>query len=158
MGKKKPTRKEQNGKVLVDPKVLMAAMAENKPEYQDLVGNPLLLDAGVATIGDGVEIRYDPKSEFITICGKKVPKLELWQVVFSTCDARTREQLLPVRQTEVMHYVKEHNVQLKKDMRKGEILRVRCETSVPLTVVEGLAGMHKKEIQAKSSSGIIIPR
>ncbi len=71
--------------------------------------------------------------------------MDLWAMVYTISGPDQQEKMMPVRKTEVMHYVKEHNIQLKKDMKKGSILRARCHVSVPLTVVEGLKGMVEKE-------------
>lgn len=78
-----------------------------------------------------------------------VGKTDLWAAIFAIADPETQEKLMPVRQTEVMHYSKFHRVRVKRDIKAGEELRVRCETSVPLTVVEGLKGMVEKQTKSK---------
>ncbi len=91
----------------------------------------------------------DPESEHIMVkfAGKetKIKRMDLWGMVYAIMGEIEQEKMTPVRKTEVQHYDKEHLYQLKKDAKKGTVLRIRCHLSVPLTVVEGLKGMVEKE-------------
>lgn len=148
MASKKKKKNKNDGMVLVDPKILAAAAAEGhkaEEEYHDPKGNPLVTSKGEAELGDGLVIKYDPKHDMLDIGGRKVTKLELWQFVYSIVDANMREQIMPIRQTEVMHFTKVHTVQLKRDLKAGQFMKVRCHNSVPVTVVEGLAGLEQKK-------------
>lgn len=110
-----------------------------------------LLDKNSLHIGDvehGIQFDFDPADKFLTVkIGKetaRVKYVDLWGVVYALGDERQMEQITPVRQTEVMVYERVHNVKLKKNMRAGEIMKVRCKIDVPVTIVEGLAGFKEK--------------
>jgi hypothetical protein len=154
-----PEKKDEN-MVMVDARIVAAAAGESAEKGVEHIdqGVPLVTGHGKVELGTGLRIAYDEKSQTLEaeIGGKTatMTKLELWQFVFSICDPDLREQIMPVRQTEVMEYTKVHTVQLKKDMRRGEIMKVRCITHVPTTVVEGLAGMVER---GSAKSSIILP-
>lgn len=116
-----------------------------------------LLDRHQIKMGD-VTFDVHPKSDWIDVTiGKEHGKIkysDLFGMVFTIADPKRQEEMMPVRQTEVMRYRKVHAVQLKKDMHKGEIMKVRCETDVPLTVVEGLRGLVEKE----KKTTLILPK
>lgn len=52
-----------------------------------------------------------------------------------------QDNLIPVTQTVVNKIIKRHTIKVTKDIKKGEFLNVRCETNVPVEVVEGLRGL-----------------
>lgn len=111
--------------------------------------------------GDTLLVDVDPGREHVRFrIGKHevmVSLAELWGFCFMVADEETQEKLLPVRQTEVMHYEKIHTIQLKKDMKRGQVVRARCHIDVPLTVVEGLQGMVKRQALPSGNSGLILP-
>ena len=106
---------------------------------------PLMASKGGALLGDGLNVEYSPKDEmlYFEFKGKRghMTKLELWQFVFSICDPKMREQIMPIRSTEVTTITKVHAVAMKKDMKRGEIMKVRCHMNVETSVVEALAGL-----------------
>ena len=87
---------------------------------------------------DTVIFKYEPDSDYILIgMGKeeaKVKYIDLWGVIFSMGDERQKEQLIPVRQTEMLKYERIHSVQLKKDMKRGQIMNVKCVVDIPKVV------------------------
>lgn len=118
----------------------------------------MLLSKQTIQLGDGVLIDCDPKSEWVNVRvgeskGILVKKVDLWAACFAMADAKTQEQLMPVRQTEMSTFVRIHKVRLKKSLNAGEIMQVKCEISVPQVVEEGLAGSLMKK-----RGKVIIPR
>lgn len=69
---------------------------------------------------------------------------DLYSFVFLACDEEQQSQLLPVRQTTIHKYVKQHRVIAKKNIKRGEQIVVNCEIDVPITVAEGLTGLLAK--------------
>ncbi len=103
-------------------------------------------------IGDAIfDVEPDNNRVRMTL-GKETTectKMDLWAMVFAIMGPDEQEQIMPVRQTEVMHFEKKHMIQLKRDMKKGEVVMAVCRQSVPVTVVEGLKGMIKENTRAK---------
>ena len=83
----------------------------------------------------------------LTLDGKTaiIPIKELHGLVWSVADAEQRDRLTPVTMTTIRKIKKLHKVEVKKDIKKGDFLNVRCETSVPVEVYEGLKGMLDKK-------------
>jgi len=79
---------------------------------------------------------------------------ELYALIFMLVGKEEQEVLMPIRQTDVRTYVRQHRIKLKKDMKKGEIVVANCRISVPLIVENGLRGLMKK----RKSRGILVPR
>lgn len=108
-----------------------------------------LTDKKTIQIGKGILIDIDPDAEYVQvrmISGKKevkerVKKVYLYAAIFAIADPKTQDSLMPVRQTQVMTFEKIHNVQLKKNMLKGQILKVRCHVDVPMRIEENLRGL-----------------
>jgi hypothetical protein len=100
-----------------------------------------------------VEFDVDPSKETIRMTvGKEKRSFkfgELYAMVFAIADEEKQSDMMPVRQTEVVTYRRIHNVMLKKDMKKGQKIRVSCEINVPQIVNEGLKGLVDKK-NAKS--------
>jgi hypothetical protein len=80
---------------------------------------------------------------------------ELYGMIFLLVDKEQQAELMPVRQTQVRIYERQHRIKLKKDMKRGEIVVANCRVEVPLIVEEGLAGLIKSK--ARRISKIIIP-
>lgn len=105
-----------------------------------------------AQLGDAL-FTISPDSDVVGLkLGDKttnINKKELYSLIWAMADEKQQEAMLPMRQTEVMEFVKHHKVMAKKDIRKGEMISMRCRISVPLMVVEGLKGMLTKSEQSK---------
>lgn len=138
-----------NNLVKVDARILAAAAAEKaaleaERDTSIPLGGPLVLERGVATVGD-VDIAYDPAQETLEVrvgeAKGHMTKLELYQFCFGICDARVRDTLMPVRTTEMTTITKVHTVKLKKATPAGGIIKVRCHTNVPTSIVDGLKGL-----------------
>lgn len=138
--------------VKVDARIVAAAEAEKAALLQEhaplISGGPLVLEKGVATVGE-VEIAFDPKEEMLEVrMGKekgRMTKLELYQFCFGIFDPAMRDELIPVRHTEMTTITKVHTVKLKKAMPQGGLIKVRCHTNIPTTVVDGLRGIVERE-------------
>lgn len=79
---------------------------------------------------------------------------DLYEFVFWVASQEQQDNLIPMKQTKVRTIQKLHKVEVKKDIRKGEFLNVRCITNVPVEIVEGLKGMlQPREYEQK----IIVP-
>ena len=70
-----------------------------------------------------------------------IPLQDIYAFMLIAGTPEQQDNLLPVKQTLVNKIVKRHVVQAKKDIKKGEMINVRCETNVPVEVVEGLKGL-----------------
>lgn len=120
-----------------------------------------VLEKQTLQVGEsGILIDCDPKSEWVNVRlgdakGVVVKKVDLWAVVFTIADAKMQEQLMPVRQTEVVTYKRVHHVKITKGIKPGEMLNVKCEINVPQTIEEGLAGTLVKR---REKGKIIVPR
>lgn len=109
----------------------------------------MLEDRKTIELGDGVLLDVVPEADFVTIRhgdskGIKVRKVDLWAACFVMADAKMQEQLLPVRQTTMATFRRIHHVKVKRPLKPGDILNVKCEVSVPQTIEEGLAGSLTK--------------
>lgn len=80
---------------------------------------------------------------------------ELYGIIFLLVDEESQQELMPVRQTEVRIYERQHRIKLKKDMKKGEIVIANCHIEVPLRVEENIKALMGKKYQ--KSSNILIP-
>ena len=80
---------------------------------------------------------------------------DLYGFMFVIANAEQQEQLMPVQQTTIRKIVKRHVVKVTKDIRKGDMLNVRCETNVPVEMWEGMKGMMgKRVLEPKQSFNI----
>ena len=80
---------------------------------------------------------------------------ELYGMIFLLVDEKQQAELMPVRQTQVRIYERQHRIRLKKDMRKGEIVIANCRMEIPLRIEENIRAFMGK--QYKRGSGILIP-
>jgi hypothetical protein len=108
-----------------------------------------LVDKKTIQIGKGILIDIDPDAEYVQmrmVSGKtevkeRVKKSDLYAAIFHIADPKTQDAMMPVRQTQVMTFERIHNIQVKKDMRKGQIIKVRCHVDVPTRIEENLRGL-----------------
>jgi hypothetical protein len=95
------------------------------------------------------EFDVDPDQEvFRMTVGKeqrRFKRVDLWSMVFAIANAEQQADMIPVKRSEVVTYRRKHNVKLKKDMRKGDVVHVSCEINVEKSVVEGLKGMIEQQ-------------
>src|SRR3990167_10432155 len=110
------------------------------------------------------EINFSEKEELadcvkLTMGDKTamIPIKELHSLVWSIADREQRDNLTPVKQTLVRKLVKRHVVEAKKDIRKGEMINVRCETNVPVEIYEGLRGFMPKRNPTTAATSFSIP-
>ena len=80
---------------------------------------------------------------------------ELYGLIFMLVDEKQQQELMPIRQTEVRIYERQHRIKLKKDMKKGELVVANCRISVPVRIEENIRALMGK--QYKKGSGILIP-
>src|SRR3990167_2072771 len=73
-----------------------------------------------------------------------IKREDLYGLVFVLGDSNTQDALMPVRQTTIRKYYKQHRVKVKKSLKAGDELVVNCEYSIPTTVEEGLKGLIGK--------------
>lgn len=117
----------------------------------------MLVDKKTLQIGEGVVIDAIPGAEYVQlrILGRdertvRIRMVDLYAAVFAMADEKTQDALMPVRQSQVMTFEKIHNVQLKKDLKKGQTLRVRCHVDVPLIIEEKLKGLTANKASAST--------
>ena len=106
---------------------------QNKVTLPDQSGkNDMMVEMNVTqATKDCVKITIDGKSSFIKI-------EDLYGMIFVICSEEQQLNMMPVRQTTIRKLVRWHTVEVKKDMKRGERIVVKCETDVPMTVEEGL--------------------
>ena len=80
---------------------------------------------------------------------------DLYGLIWLLVDEESQQELMPIRQTEVRIYERQHRIKLKKDMKKGEIVVANCLVEVPLRVEENIRALMGKKYQ--KSSRILIP-
>lgn len=103
------------------------------------------IQVGETAENEGIFFDIDPDNEYVQVrigtskCGIK--KSELWGLAFAIADAKTQDDLMPVRKTEVMTYERVHKVRLKKSLNAGDIMKVRCHIDVPVAINESLKGI-----------------
>jgi hypothetical protein len=102
------------------------------------------------------EVSWDERSEISRAIKLKVgenvvviPFEEVYSLVYLMANPQESEDMLPVRKTFVKKIVKMHVATAKKNIKKGEEIRLRCETDVPVEVVEGL----KKDVMGGKLNG-----
>lgn len=120
----------------------------------------MILEKKTIQLADGILMHVDPSSEYVMleVDGQKdrlIKKVDLWGACFLIADAKTQDKLMPVRQTELTTVVKIHQVKLKKNMREGDLMSVRCETSIPTLIEENLAG---NLVKRRERGTILIPK
>lgn len=107
-----------------------------------------LLTKKTATLTKGLDVHIDPKKPYVTfkVDGKsyQVKRIDLYTLTYLIADANVQDQLLPVRKEEMMEFRREHTVQLKRNMGKGELLNITCKVHVPTRVVEGIMAAEKE--------------
>ena len=81
---------------------------------------------------------------------------ELYALIFMLVGKEEQEVLMPIRQTDVRTYIRQHRIKLKKNMKKGEIVVANCRISVPVLVEENIKAFMGKKYKTKSN--ILIPR
>ena len=79
---------------------------------------------------------------------------DLYGLIFMIVGEEEQKDMMPVRQTQVRVYERQHRIKLKRDMRKGEVVVANYRISVPLIVEEGLRSLVGRRAK---SSGILIP-
>lgn len=97
---------------------------------------------------EGVYLEALPGSDRLRVTsGNKIGYVEfkeLYGIVFMLADPDRQDQLLPVRHTEMTTFTKVHMVKAKKDLKKGDVIKVRCHTNVETAIVDGLKGIVEK--------------
>lgn len=100
------------------------------------IGQGMLLD--VRPDSDEIQLRV------LTATGEhreRIKKVDLWAAVFAIMDGKMQDDLMPVRQTQMMTFDRVHMVRVKRDLKKGDVLKFRTKIDIPLTIVESLKGM-----------------
>ncbi len=124
-----------------------------------------LLDRKTIQIGNRILVDIDPDIDYVQMrmgdgagheVTERIKKVDLYAAVFALADAKTQDALMPVRQTRMMTFERIHNVQMKKDMKKGQILKIRCHMDVPLQIEESLKGIIGDTGQRKAAVGTIL--
>ena len=101
-------------------------------------------------------INWSPLSEDkvkIAIGDKEavIAREDLYAFMFTIASPKQQEELLPIRQTTIRKYMRQHRVKVKETVEKGREVVFNCEISVPVTVEEGLRNWFKN----KEKRGIV---
>jgi len=105
---------------------------------------------GINNVTFDVNFSKDHKDFVKITIGNKISVIkrdELWNFVFSIVTADKQQQMVPVIKQEMLQYVKQHTVELQKDMKKGEVVAVNCKVNVPELVVDAI----KRDLEAEKS-------
>lgn len=70
-----------------------------------------------------------------------IDKNDLYTLLYISGTSDQQDAMTPVRETKVTHFNRIHNVVLKKDMKSGTKVRLKCSVSVPTMIVDGLKGI-----------------
>lgn len=100
-------------------------------------------------LGDNVLLDVRPDEEMVQLRvleGDRehkamIRKVDLWAAVFAIMDGKMQDDLMPVRQTQMMTFERINHVRVKRDLKKGDVLKFKTKIDVPLTIVESLKGM-----------------
>lgn len=81
------------------------------------------------------EVNYDKDHRDyikVTLNGKisVIKKDDLWNLVFSIVKKDQQDKMVPVLKNEMVRYQKQHEIELQKDMKKGEIVIAHCAVNV----------------------------
>lgn len=79
-----------------------------------------------------------------------IKKDDLWNFVFTIVKTDQQQQMIPVRKEEMEQYVKQHTVELQRDMKKGEIMAVNCKVNVRQEVADTV----RRELEEKKLSTV----
>jgi hypothetical protein len=115
---------------------------KNKVEFPTKGGSKVEMEINFSSDKDKVKIIVDGREGIIS-------KKDLYPFVFVIADEETQSKLMPVQRTTIRKYVKQHRVELLKDMKKGDVMVVNCEVDVPLTVEQGLSGIIDNKKRSK---------
>lgn len=101
-------------------------------------------------------IVYDPTEDkmltYVEVDGKRVEafidKREIWSIAFAIANEKDQETMIPTETRTSRVFRKQVQIQVTKDLRKGEVIVANVKFTVPLhTLVEA----------SKNKHGIIMP-
>ena len=97
------------------------------------------------------EVNYDKDHRDyikVTLANKVsvIKRDDLWNFVFTIVKADQQQQMIPVIKQEMVKYIKQHTVELQKDMKKGEIMAVNCQVNVKKEIDDAI----RREIEEES--------
>ena len=133
-----------------------------------------IIDAHGRDSGLTVEVNWNPEDEKTNKCkvlkltfpdGKRVfiKKEHLFSLLFVIGSKSEQRKMIPQRITNVRHYVTTMYIKLKTDTRKGDVLKVPVNISLPSVSEEVYAELKKEKRIEKGnksilpSSGIVVP-
>jgi len=73
-----------------------------------------------------------------------IPVRDLYGLIFVICNEEQQQDLMPVRQTTITKYLRQHTIRVGKSMKPGDTIVANCEIDVPTTVEEGISGILNK--------------
>ena len=71
--------------------------------------------------------------------------------MFVIASPKQQEELLPIRQTTIRKYTRQHRVKVKESVEKGRELIFNCEIDVPVVIENGL----RSWFQNRAKGGIV---
>lgn len=111
------------------------SVSHNKVSLTDLTGHHKV----------SAEVSWDERSETSRALRFKVgenqvviPFDELYSLIYLLATPDETDDMIPIKKTLVKKIIKKHIAIAKKNIKKGEEIRFRCETNVPVEIVEGL--------------------
>lgn len=88
---------------------------------------------------NNIECEIEPKKEVVKLkLGDKTSYIkmdDIYALALLILTPDKRDLLLPVRQTKITKYMRQHRVKVKNDIKKGQEMVVNCEIDVP-TITE----------------------
>ena len=103
------------------------------------------------------EVNWDPKQKNsikVTLGGKisHISKDDLWNFVFTIVQTSQQQRMIPVLKHEMIRYQKEHQIELQRDMKKGEIVIAHCAVNVKEEVDSAMRRELEEEKSYKQKS------
>lgn len=89
------------------------------------------------------EVNWDPNyqdSIRITLGEHQaiIARSQLFEFMFMLATPEQQVDMIPVKKTEMIQYIKQHVVKAEKDIRMGEQIVVNCRVNVPQTIADAI--------------------
>lgn len=110
-------------------------------------------------MGHSIEVEVTPGDDFAVLVfkdssghaaeGVKETKIAIeLKMLFNFCytiaeDPLVQEKLIPVRKSDIMQFVRQHEIKVQRDMKAGESVFARCVVDIPQTTIDALKGLVK---------------
>lgn len=103
------------------------------------------------------EVNWDPKYRELvklSFAGKSstIKKDDLWNFIFTIVKKAQQHKMVPVIKDEMIRYTKQHEIELQRDMKKGEIVVAHCKVNVKQEIDDAIRREIEEEKQLSTKS------